>query len=73
MRWKHFFTPVQSLDAEKARQFISETPQSAITILDVRQPGEYESGHIPGAKLLPIGDLGNRIEELDPEKPTVVY
>lgn len=73
MRWKQFFTPVQSYDAEKARQFISGTPPSGITILDVRQPGEYESGHIPGAKLIPIGDLGNRIEELDPQKPTVVY
>jgi len=73
MRWKQFFTPVQSLDAETAREFISGKPPSDINILDVRQPGEYASGHIPGATLLPIGDLGARIEELDPNKPTVVY
>jgi len=73
MRWKQFFTPVQSYDAERARQFISENPPSGLTILDVRQPGEYASGHIPGAKLIPIGDLGNRIPELDPEKPTLIY
>jgi len=73
MRWKQFFTPVRSLDAEEARQYISEKAPSEVTILDVRQPGEYETGHIPGAKLLPIPDLGNRLGELDPEKPTVVY
>lgn len=73
MLWKQFLTPVQSLNAEKARQFISERPSSDVTILDVRQPGEYESGHIPGSKLLPMGDLGNRIKELDPEKPILVY
>ncbi len=44
-----------------------------MTILDVRQPGEYEAGHIPGAKLIPIADLGNRLNELDPDKPTLVY
>ena len=26
-------------------------------ILDVRTPGEYEAGHVPGAKLLPLDDL----------------
>jgi rhodanese-related sulfurtransferase len=73
MQWKQFFTPVQSFDAEKARQFIADSPPSDITILDVRQPVEYEIGHIPGATLIPIGDLWSRIAELDPAKPTVVY
>ena len=73
MRWKQFFTPVKSYNAEEARQFISKTPLSDLTILDVRQPKEYEVGHIPGAKLIPVADLGNRISELDPEKPTLVY
>ena len=73
MKWRQFFTPVKSYDAEKAREFISNTPGSNITILDVRQPKEYEAEHIPGAKLIPIADLGNRIDEIDPQKPTLVY
>ena len=73
MRWKQFFTPVKSLDAEKARAFIAGKPPASVTILDVRQPAEYESGHIPGAKLIPISDLADRLSEIDPEKPTVVY
>lgn len=73
MRWKQFFTPVKSYNAEEARKLISETPLSDITILDVRQPKEYEGEHIPGAKLIPIAELGNRLSELDPEKTTLVY
>lgn len=73
MKWKQFFTPVKSYDAEEAREFISNTLPSDMTILDVRQPGEYEAEHIPGAKLIPVADLGNRFSELDPEKPTLVY
>jgi rhodanese-related sulfurtransferase len=73
MKWKQFFTPVKSVSADEAKKLLSETPLSDINILDVRQPGEYEREHIPGAKLIPIADLGNRINELDPDKPTLVY
>jgi rhodanese-related sulfurtransferase/rubrerythrin len=73
MRWRQFFTPVKSYNAGEARQLVSKMPLSDMTILDVRQSKEYEVGHIPGAKLIPIADLGNRISEIDPEKPTLVY
>jgi rhodanese-related sulfurtransferase len=51
MRWKQFFTPVKSIDTDQARVLIDENPGQEMTILDVRQPNEYEAGHIPGAKL----------------------
>lgn len=35
-----------------------------VTIIDVREPNEYVSGHIDGAKLLPIGQLGLRFHEV---------
>ena len=73
MRWKQFFTPVKSLNSDEARQFMADKPSEDFTILDVRQPNEYESGHIPGAKLIPLPDLNERLDEIDPNKPTVVY
>ena len=73
MKWKQFLTPVQSMTTNKAQQFVSQKAPSEITILDVRQPGEYKAGHIPGAKLIPVADLGKRIQELDSTKPTLVY
>ena len=33
-------------------------------VLDVRQPDEYEAGHVPGAVLLPLDQLGARIDEV---------
>ena len=73
MRWKQFFTPVESMDATNAKKFIDESTQGSVTILDVRQPKEYESGHIPGAKLIPLPEVKDRLDEIDPEKPVVVY
>ena len=73
MRWKQFFTPVKSIDTNQAREMIDEKHGPEMTILDVRQPNEYEAGHIPGAKLIPLPDLGNRLSEIDPQKPTLIY
>ncbi len=73
MRWRQFLTPVSSLNFEQCKTYLDGTPADGVTILDVRQPNEYQSGHIPGAKLIPLPQLGERIKELDPKKPVVVY
>ena len=43
----------------------------ALCLVDVRQPWEYESHHIAGAKLLPLGELPRRIAELDPAETII--
>jgi len=73
MRWKQFFTPVQSMTAEDVRAYLSDKTLQEVTILDVRQPGEYEEGHIPGAKLIPLPVLTDSLNEIDPSLPVVVY
>jgi rhodanese-related sulfurtransferase len=73
MRWKQFFTRVESLDAPEAKKFMDRLAADQFNLIDVRQPGEYESGHIPGSKLIPLPELNHRLSEIDPEKPTVVY
>lgn len=73
MRWKQFFTPVRSFTADQAQTYMADRSSDEFTVLDVRQPSEYEKGHIPGAKLVPLADLNDRLDEIDPEIPTVVY
>lgn len=73
MRWKQFLTPVKAFDAAEAKAFMDRTDAGKFTLLDVRQPKEYKIEHIPGAKLIPLGDLDGRIGEIDPESPTIVY
>jgi len=38
MRWKQFFTRIQSINTDAARRTITEKASEEITILDVRQP-----------------------------------
>ena len=73
MKWMQFFTPVESLDFKQAETYISQHPGEKITILDVRQLSEYQASHIPGATLIPLPQLSDRLGELDPAKPTLVY
>jgi len=44
-------------------------------LLDVRQPEEFEIASLPGAKLIPLNELPERVAELEEWKnePTVVY
>jgi adenylyltransferase/sulfurtransferase len=42
------------------------------TILDVRNPQEYEIAHIEGAKLIPLHELRDRVNELDTAVPLAV-
>jgi len=44
-----------------------------LQIVDVRNPGEAAGGMIPGAINIPAGQLPDRVGELDPAAPTVVY
>jgi rhodanese-related sulfurtransferase/rubrerythrin len=67
------FTPVSSMDAEEAKDFMAKHGKEEYTILDVRQPWEYEESHLPGAKLMPLPQLSDTYKELDPEKPTIVH
>ncbi len=35
-------------------------------VVDVREPGEYAAGRVPGARNIPMGHLPSRLGELDP-------
>ncbi len=42
-------------------------------LIDVRQPGEYEAGHIPGAKLIPLMRLVADLHELPRDRDLIFY
>lgn len=53
---------ISAMTAQEAHALInSSTPPF---IVDVREPSEYHAGHIPEAKLLPLGELEARMDEL---------
>jgi len=52
------------LERDKTGQFV---------LVDVRQPEEYRAGHIPGAILIPLGELEARHDELEKDNKIVIY
>jgi rhodanese-related sulfurtransferase len=37
--------------------------QSGARLIDVREPDEYAAGHVPGARLVPLGEVADRVAE----------
>ncbi|GAB3103153.1 MBL fold metallo-hydrolase [Aestuariicella hydrocarbonica] len=64
--------PFMSLEELKAQ---CELPANNLIILDVRERDAYQQGHIPGARLLPRGQLELRVNEdlPDPTQRILVY
>ena len=72
IRGLQFFSEPK-MSAEEAREFMAAHGAGTFTLLDVRELSEYESAHIPGAVLIPLSELPNRLSELDPEIPLIAY
>jgi rhodanese-related sulfurtransferase len=63
---------ISLVSAEEAKQLMENSGAMA---LDVRTPQEFSEGHLKGAKLIPVAELGDRIGELDSlkERQIIVY
>ena len=60
----------QQISQEEAKEMMDTQD---VIILDVREQDEYDSGHIPGAVLLPVGTIDeNTAAEVIPEKDSTV-
>ena len=61
------------METKEAKRYMAGCKEGTFTLLDVRQPGEYEKTRIPGARLIPLSELTDRLGELDPKKPVIAY
>jgi hydroxyacylglutathione hydrolase len=52
---------------------IGASPTSDLTVLDVRTRSEWEEGHVPGARHVPLAELTSRLEELSGAGPIAVH
>lgn len=73
MKWMQFFTPAKSMSPKEAREYVAKHPDEDFTLLDVRQHSEYQEEHLPGAVLIPLPQLSDRLGEIDAGKPVLVY
>jgi rhodanese-related sulfurtransferase len=58
---------VPGIDVTQLRQRLADEP--APYLLDVREPWEYQEGHVPGARLIPLGELEQRVNEVPRDRP----
>ena len=58
---------LKEVDPSQAQEMINDN--AGLLVLDVREQHEYDRAHIDGVKLLPLGELPDRVGELDKNQP----
>lgn len=66
----HDVEDVPHLDARELKRLLDDPGRTAI-VIDVREPEEYEEAHIRGLPLIPMGDIIDWTEKLDPSREYV--
>lgn len=61
-------TPQISADELKERL----STQKDLQVIDVRRPGEYKGGHVPGAINIPLNELRSNLAKVDKNRPTAI-
>ncbi len=59
--------PFTRIDVNEAKEMIAK----GAAVIDVREPHEYNAGHVPDASLIPVATVYARREELPPDKDVI--
>ncbi len=65
--------PASADEEIEAVELQSRIEKQTVFVLDVRQPEEWEQGRIPGAVLIPLDTLPERLSEIPADRETVAY
>lgn len=64
---------IQDIEPKQLHEMLQDSADSeTLVVVDVREPWEYQKGHVPGARLIPLGQLSERLNELNPKQPVAV-
>ncbi len=63
----------ERLTAETRLSLLDKVRQGDVVVLDVRPEAEYQSGHLPHARSIPVSELKRRLAELPKDKEIVAY
>jgi rhodanese-related sulfurtransferase len=67
------FAAPEKLDAETRHSLLEKARQGDVVVIDVRPSAEYETGHLPFARSLPLDELKQRLAELPTDRDIVAY
>src|SRR5262249_44206841 len=71
--WVTASLPVEGLAQLSVHELHNLLPPRDVQFLDVRTPHEWDQGYVPGARYLFLGELPQRLKDLNGDKPVVVY
>jgi rubrerythrin len=63
----------KTLTADELEIFLDTHAEKSYLLIDVRQPLEYERGHIPGAKLMPLMEVEANLFDLPSDRDLIFY
>jgi rhodanese-like protein len=71
-------SPTAVTPSDNARRITVAEAKDALekneaVVIDVRNEASYNAGHIRGAKLIPVGEIANRVNELPKDKLIITY
>ena len=64
--------PLSVIPQVTAQDLAQSLKHGAVTLIDVRNPGEWSAAHIDGATHIPLGRLNERLSEIPRDKPIVL-
>lgn len=68
-----YLTVKDELEPIPRRELLARARKGIVTVLDVRPPEEFASGHVPGAVNVPLKELAKRLKELPKDQEVVAY
>ncbi|UCD82633.1 MAG: sulfurtransferase [Desulfobacterales bacterium] len=63
----------KNLTSEEFDEYLKHHRENDYLVIDVRQESEYELGHIPGAKLIPLVEVETRLFSLPADRDLIFY
>ena len=67
------FAAPEKLDTETRRSLLARAKRGEVVVIDVRPAAEYETGHLPFARSMPVNELRQRLKELPTDREIVAY
>ncbi len=62
-----------NLCSESRESLLQKARQGEVFVIDVRPPSEYDAGHLPFARSMPLGELEKRLADLPSDRTIVAY
>ena len=63
----------ETLTSAEFKEYMRTHKEKKYLVIDVRQASEYEDGHIPGARLMPLTEVETRLFTLPPDRDLIFY